>query len=72
MIIYKCDICRKQVSQIDSIVLYKTKLDYCENCKTKSNKIQKAVLKSIRYYNSEADKQITDAEKNILKKFLST
>lgn len=68
MIIYKCDICKKQVEHIDSIVLYKTKLDYCENCKVKSNKIQKAVLKSIRYYNSEADKQITEAEQNILRR----
>ena len=69
MIIYKCDICKKQVDHIDSIVLYKTKLDYCEKCKTKSNKIQKAILHSIRYYNSEADKQITEAEKNILRRF---
>jgi hypothetical protein len=66
MIIYKCDICKKQVEQIESIVLYKTKLDYCENCKTKANKIKKAIANSIEYYNKEADKQIIEAEKNIL------
>ena len=66
MIIYKCDICKKQVNNIDSIVLYKTKLDYCESCKLKANKIKKAMANSITYYKSEADKQIIEAEKNIL------
>lgn len=72
MIIYKCDICGNKVEadKIDSIVLYKTKLDYCDICKTKANKIKKAIMQSIKYYNIEADKQISEAEKNILKKYI--
>ena len=69
MIIYKCDICKKQVDKIESVVLYKTKLDYCDNCKTTVNKIRKALSKSIEYYNSEADKEIIEAEKNILRRY---
>lgn len=69
MIIYKCDICKKQVDHIDSIVLYKTKLDYCKNCETKANKIKKAMANSITYYKSEADKQILEAENNILGRY---
>ena len=69
MIIYKCDICKKRVDKIESVVLYKTKLDYCENCRTTVNKIRKALSKSIEYYNSEADKEIIEAEKNILRRY---
>lgn len=69
MIIYKCDICRKKVDKIESVVLYKTKIDYCESCRTTANKITKLLSKSIEYYNSEADKEIIEAEKNILRRY---
>ena len=69
MIIYKCDICKKKVDKIESVILYKTKLDYCDNCETTVNKIRKALSKSIEYYNSEADKEIIEAEKNILRRY---
>ena len=69
MIIYKCDICKKRVKKAESIVLYKTKLDYCENCSTVANQIRKALSNSIKYYNEEAHKQIVEAEENILKKW---
>ena len=68
MIIYKCDLCKKQADKIESIVLFKTTLDYCEKCKTKANKIRKAMTNSIEYYKGEADKQIIEAEKNILRR----
>ena len=69
MIIYKCDICKKKAEKIESVILYKTKLDYCDNCRTIANKIRKALSKSIEYYNSEADKEIIEAEKNILRRY---
>ena len=69
MIIYKCDICKKKVDKIESVILYKTKSDYCENCKTTVNKIRKALSKSIEYYNTESDKHIVEAEKNIIRRY---
>lgn len=66
---YKCDLCEKKVKQLESIVLYKTKLDYCEDCKIKANKIKKAMANSIEYYKKEADKQIVEAENNILGRY---
>lgn len=69
MIIYKCDICKKKADKVESIVLYKSKLDYCENCKATANKIRKALSKSIEYYNCEVDKQIVEAEKNIIRRY---
>jgi len=69
MIIYKCDLCRKKANKIDSIVLYKTKIDYCENCKTKANEIKRALTKSMKYFNDEFDRQITETEKNIIRRY---
>lgn len=69
MIIYKCDICKKKAEKIESVILYKIKLDYCENCKTTANKIRKALSKSIVYYNTESDKHIVEAEKNIIRRY---
>lgn len=72
MIIYKCDICKKQVDnaeKLESLVLYKATLDYCENCQVKVNKIKKALERSIKYYNAEKDKQILVAEKNIIRRY---
>lgn len=69
MIIYKCDICKRDTDKVESIVLFKTTLDYCEKCKTKANKIKKAMTNSITYYKNEADKQITAAENNIIRRY---
>ena len=69
MIIYKCDICKKKVDTVESVVLYKTTLDYCEKCSTTAKKIRKAVSKSMEYYKNEADKQMIEAEKNIIRRY---
>lgn len=66
MIIFKCDLCKKKVEKIDSIVLYKTKLDYCKECKDKIKDIKRAMKTSIDYFNKEANKKIIQAEKEII------
>lgn len=45
MIINRCDICKKDVAHLDSIVLYKKSFDYCINCKMEAEKIQKEFKK---------------------------
>lgn len=69
MIIFKCDLCKKKVEKIDSIVLYKSKIDYCKNCEAKANKIKKAVVKSINYHKEQADKEIEKSENVILGRY---
>lgn len=69
MIIYKCDICKKKVDKVESEILFKGKLDYCEGCKTIATKIRRALVKSIEYYNEEANKQILEAQKNIIRRY---
>lgn len=69
MIIFKCDLCNKQVEGIESIVLYKTRLDYCQDCKTKAKKIKRVVANSIKYYKEQMEKKIEESEKNTLRRY---
>lgn len=66
MLIYKCDICKKEVSDIETLVLYREKIDYCKNCEAKADKICKAIRNSIDYYADIFDKDLKKAEKVIL------
>ena len=69
MIIYKCDLCKKKVDKVESIILYSKRIDYCKECKEKASRIKRAMQKSIQYYNDELDKQIKEAEENILRRY---
>ena len=69
MIIYKCDICNKKADNIDSIILYTKRIDYCEKCKAKASKMRKAMENSRKYYIKEARKNIAEAEINILRRY---
>lgn len=70
MIIYKCDLCKKEVSKIDSLILYKNKVDYCSDCIQKAKVIRKAMKHSIDFYKAEANKNIEEAEEHILDKYV--
>ncbi len=66
MILYKCDICGKEFNNLESIVLYSKRIDYCEDCVKEAYRMSQAMKDSIKYYNEEADRQIREAEKNII------
>jgi hypothetical protein len=70
MIIYKCDLCNKEVSKIESLILYKQTVDYCSDCIQKAKVIRNAMKHSIEFYKVEADKNIEEAEENILEKYV--
>jgi hypothetical protein len=70
MIIYKCDLCNKEVRRIDTLVLYKHTIDYCEECRVKAKVIRNAMKHSIDFYKEEANKNIEQAEQNILDKYV--
>ncbi len=70
MIIYKCDLCKKEVSKIESLILYKHTVDYCSNCIQKAKVIRNAMKHSIEYFKAEANKNIEQAEENILDKYV--
>jgi hypothetical protein len=70
MIIYKCDLCNKEVNKIDSLILYKRTVDYCSDCIQKAKVIRNAMKHSIDFYKEEANKNIEQAEQNILEKYV--
>lgn len=45
MIIQQCDICKRKVPILDTVVLYKKSIDYCEKCKNKVEKAKKNMKK---------------------------
>ena len=69
MIKIKCDICGKEDNNIDTLVLYRKKIDYCNNikCKRKIMKIEKEFRKEIKYQNFMFDCALRNKEKRLLK-----
>ena len=70
MIIYKCDLCKKEVRRIESLILYKQAIDYCEECRVKAKVIRNSMKNSIDFYKEEANKNIEQAEENILDRYV--
>lgn len=71
MVIYKCDLCKKEVSlRMDTLVLYKHTIDYCEDCRVKAKVIRNSMKNSIDFYKEEANKNIEQAEENILDRYV--
>ncbi len=49
MIIYKCDLCKKETLHLDTIILHKRGFDYCNECKEKAEEIKQKYKKEIEY-----------------------
>ena len=66
-----CDFCKKPSDNIQTIILYTKSLDYCNEseCKEKAKQIKRAMKHSIKYYQSEADRDIREAEINIIRRY---
>ncbi len=47
MIIQKCDICNREITICDTIVLYRKPLDYCRECREEAEKIKQAYKREI-------------------------
>lgn len=45
MIIHRCDICKKDVVHLETMVLYKKSFDYCMNCKGEAERIKEEFKK---------------------------
>ena len=69
MIKIKCDICGKEDLDINTLVLYRKKIDFCNNlkCKRKILKIQKEFEREIKYQNTLFDCYLRSKEKQLLK-----
>lgn len=67
MIIQKCDICNREVTILDTIVLYSKSLDYCRECKEKAEKIKQAYKREIECLIIIMESRLKAKESNIIK-----
>ncbi len=67
MIIQKCDICDKEVTIFDTIVLYSESIDYCRECREKAEKIKQEYRREIECQIIILESRLKAKETNILK-----
>lgn len=67
MIIQKCDICKREAPIIDTIVLHKKPLDYCERCRNKIEKIKQEYKREVEYQYCILDSRLREKEKSLIK-----
>lgn len=66
MIIQQCDICKREVPILDTAVLYKKSIDYCEKCKNKVEKAKKEYKREIEYEYSILDSRLKSKERKLI------
>ena len=68
MIIQQCDICKRKVPILDTVVLYKKSIDYCEKCKNKVEKAKQEYKREMEYEYCTLDSRLKSKERNLIKK----
>jgi len=68
MIIQQCDICKRKVPILDTVVLYKKSIDYCEKCKNKVEKAKQEYKREMEYEYCVLDSRLKSKERNLIKK----
>jgi len=71
-IIKKCDVCGKDIEEVNTIILYKNKIDFCESpkCIKKARKISQIIERELKYQNKMLDISMKNKEKEVLKTIL--
>lgn len=67
MIIQKCDICNREITIFDTIVLYSQPIDYCRECKEKAEKIKQEYKREIECQIIILESKLKTKEKNVIK-----
>ena len=67
MIIQKCDICNREVTIFDTVVLYSKSIDYCIECRGKAEKIKQAYKREIECQMIMLHSKLKAKELNIIK-----
>ena len=69
MIIYKCDICNKETTNLKTIVLFKKSLDYCRECEEQTEEIQERIKEIIKSRYLEFESKVKVDEENLLRRY---
>lgn len=48
MIIKRCDLCNKQVDDLDTLILYRRGFDFCKECKSEAKSIAKKYKETVK------------------------
>lgn len=67
MIIIKCDICLKEVDNINTMILYKQPIEYCNKCKKKVEEAVQEFKKEIDFENTMLDNSLKKKENKYIK-----
>jgi len=67
MIIQKCDICNREVTIFDTVVLYSKPIDYCRECRGKAEKIKQAYKREVECQMIMLESRLRAKESNIIK-----
>lgn len=71
MIIQKCDICNREVTILDTIVLYSKPIDYCRECREKAEKIKQEYKRELECQIIILESKLKTKENNIIKKLIA-
>lgn len=69
MIIYKCDICNKQTTNLKSTVLFKKGFDYCPDCEKKADELRERIKEIINSRYLEYESKVKIDEENLLRRY---
>ena len=67
MIIQICDICNKEVKQLETIVMYKQPIEYCDKCKEKVQEKLKEFENEIKFEREVMNASLKSKEKKYIK-----
>ena len=67
MIIQKCDICLKEVKQLNTIVMYKQPIEYCDKCKVKVEEFAREFGKEINFEREVMNASLRSKEREYIK-----
>lgn len=67
MIIQICDVCNKEVKQLETIVMYKQPIEYCDKCKEKVQEKLKEFENEIKFEREVMNASLKSKEKKYIK-----
>lgn len=67
MIIQICDICNKEVKCLETIVLYKKPIEYCDKCKEKVEEFAREFSKEINFEREVMNASLRSKERDYIK-----
>ncbi len=69
-IIGKCDLCNRNTTDLNSIILYKKHFDYCQKCEKKAEEIKNKFKDDIQEEYLWFERNLERIEKNFYKKII--